>query len=65
MTDKNVVTIFCSNVVALAQATIGLHINQASDVAQSAVLVRPSLTGVLLLLDPSKAAVRRIAFNFG
>jgi Cu2+-exporting ATPase len=37
------------------------------DVAQSAadaVLLRPSLTGVLLLMDLSRAAVRRIAFNF-
>ncbi len=72
MADKSVITIFCgdgtNDAVALAQATIGVHINDTSEVAQSAadaVLVRPSLTGVLMLIDLSKAAVRRIGFNFG
>ncbi len=71
MTDEKVVAIFCgdgtNDAVALAQATIGVHINETSDVAQSAadtVLVRPSLTGLLILMDLSKAAIRRIAFNF-
>jgi heavy metal translocating P-type ATPase len=59
---------------ALAQATIGVHISPssstsdiASDAARAAadaVLLRPSLEGLLLLTDISKAAVRRIAFNF-
>jgi copper/silver-translocating P-type ATPase len=59
---------------ALAQATVGVHISPssstsdiASDAARAAadaVLLRPSLEGLLLLNDISKAAVRRIAFNF-
>lgn len=66
--------IFCgdgtNDAVALAQATIGVHINDTSgtDVAKSAadvVLMRPSLTGLLTLLDVSRKAVRRIGFNFG
>jgi Cu2+-exporting ATPase len=68
---KPVVTLFCgdgaNDAIALVQATIGVHINATSDVAQSAadaVLLRPSLAGVLLLMDLSGAAVRRIAFNF-
>ncbi|OTA79174.1 hypothetical protein M434DRAFT_38366 [Hypoxylon sp. CO27-5] len=57
-----------NDAVALAQATIGVHVNSgASDVAQSAadvVLMRPDLAGVLAMIDVSRAAVRRIAFNF-
>ncbi|THY24549.1 heavy metal translocatin [Aureobasidium pullulans] len=59
---------------ALAQATIGVHISLASSTsdiasdaaraAADAVLLRPSLEGLLLLTAISKAAVRRIAFNF-
>ncbi|KAI5197015.1 heavy metal translocatin [Aureobasidium subglaciale] len=59
---------------ALAQATIGVHISPssstsdiASDAARAAadaVLLRPSLEGLLILTAISKAAVRRIVFNF-
>jgi heavy metal translocating P-type ATPase len=59
---------------ALAQATIGVHISPssstsdiASDAARAAadaVLLRPSLEGLLLLTDISNAAVKRITFNF-
>jgi Cu2+-exporting ATPase len=62
------VTLFCGDgaddAVALAQATVGVHINATSDMAPraaDAALLRPSLAGVL---DLSRAAVRRIAFNF-
>jgi Cu2+-exporting ATPase len=65
------VTIFCgdgaNDAIALAQATVGVHISAISDVAQSAadaVLLRLSLAGVLLLMDLSGAAVRRNAFSF-
>ncbi|KAI6086247.1 heavy metal translocatin [Hypoxylon rubiginosum] len=57
-----------NDAVALAQATIGVHVNSGTDVAQSAadvVLVRPALAGLLVMLDVSRAAVRRVAFNFG
>ncbi|KAI1376928.1 heavy metal translocatin [Hypoxylon crocopeplum] len=57
-----------NDAVALAQATIGVHVNSGTDVAQSAadvVLMRPSLGGVLSMIDVSRAGVRRIAFNFG
>ncbi len=41
--------------------------NSGTDVAQSAadaVLVRPALSGILVLIDLSHAAIRRIIFNF-
>ncbi|KAK0120283.1 hypothetical protein ONS95_011689 [Cadophora gregata] len=70
--DRNKdVILFCgdgtNDAVALAQASIGLHMNSGTDVAQSAadaVLVRPALDGVLVLIDLSRAAFRRIVFNF-
>ncbi|KKY38946.1 putative copper-translocating p-type atpase [Diaporthe ampelina] len=66
--------IFCgdgtNDAVALAQATIGVHMNDSSgtDVAKSAadvVLMRPSLAGILTLVNVSKKSMGRIAFNFG
>ncbi|KAK4071816.1 hypothetical protein Purlil1_13308 [Purpureocillium lilacinum] len=64
--------IFCgdgtNDAVALAQATIGIHMNEGSDVAQSAadvVLMRPNLSGILTVLNMSKRSVNRIRFNFG
>ncbi|KAI0379820.1 heavy metal translocatin [Hypomontagnella monticulosa] len=57
-----------NDAVALAQATIGVHVNSGTDVAQSAadvVLMRPTLGGILTMIDVSRAAVRRVAFNFG
>ena len=56
-----------NDAVALAQATIGVHINEGTDVAQSAadvVLMRPSLSGILGIVRVSRKAMRRIAFNF-
>ncbi|MCJ1245511.1 hypothetical protein MMC30_002715 [Trapelia coarctata] len=55
---------------SLATASIGLHISAdgtGTDIAQSAadaVLLRPSLSGILTLMDLSRAAYRRIVFNF-
>ncbi|EXF81897.1 copper-translocating P-type ATPase [Colletotrichum fioriniae PJ7] len=69
---KEPVVIFCgdgtNDAVALAQATIGVHMSEGTDVAKSAadvVLVRPSLTGILTIIAISKKATHRIAFNFG
>ncbi|KAK2002771.1 copper-translocating P-type ATPase [Colletotrichum falcatum] len=66
------VVVFCgdgtNDAVALAQATIGVHMNEGTDVAKSAadvVLMRPSLAGILTVIGISKKATRRIAFNFG
>jgi heavy metal translocating P-type ATPase len=57
-----------NDAVALAQATIGVHMSSGTDIAQSAadiILVRPSLSGVLTIINVSKKAMRRVAFNFG
>ncbi|EFQ25815.1 copper-translocating P-type ATPase [Colletotrichum graminicola] len=66
------VVIFCgdgsNDAVALAQATIGVHMNEGTDVAKSAadvVLMRPNLAGILTIINISKRAIHRIAFNFG
>jgi Cu2+-exporting ATPase len=67
--------IFCgdgtNDAVALAQATVGVHVNHSgggTDVARSAadvVLMRPSLAGIPTLMRVSSKCVGRIAFNFG
>ncbi|KAF2276702.1 heavy metal translocatin [Westerdykella ornata] len=52
---------------ALKQADVGVHMNQGTDVAKSAsdvVLMTTRLHDVLILLDISKAAYRRIIANF-
>jgi len=71
MMDEKKIVLFCgdgtNDAVALAQADIGIHMNSGSDVAQTAaevVLMRPYLSGILVLLDLSKAAFHRIIFNF-
>lgn len=56
-----------NDAVALAQASIGLHMNEGTDIAQSAAdvaVMRPSLSGILILMDLSKAFHRRVVFNF-
>ncbi|KAF8863868.1 copper-translocating P-t [Acephala macrosclerotiorum] len=56
-----------NDAVALAQASIGIHMNEGTDIAQSAsdvVLMRPSLQGILTLIDLSKKFHRRVVFNF-
>jgi Cu2+-exporting ATPase len=71
---KQPIVVFCgdgtNDAVALAQATIGVHMNHSSgsDVAQSAadvVLMRPALGGLLSMIQTSKVSVHRIWFNFG
>lgn len=63
--------LFCgdgtNDAVALAQASIGIHIDGGTDIAQSAadaVLVRPALSGIIILIDLSTAFFRRVVFNF-
>ncbi|OPB43264.1 hypothetical protein A0O28_0111280 [Trichoderma guizhouense] len=71
--SKKPVVIFCgdgtNDAVALAQATIGVHMNEeGTDVAKSAadvVLMRPNLAGILTIIAVSRKSMRRIAFNFG
>ena len=70
--SKTPIVVFCgdgtNDAIALAQATIGVHINEGTDVARSAanvVLMRPNLYGVVTMINTSKAAMRRIRFNFG
>lgn len=68
---KKPIIVFCgdgtNDAVALAQATIGVHMNEGTDVAQSAadvVLMRPSLGGILTMMNASRKSVNRIKFNF-
>ncbi|CAG7926304.1 unnamed protein product [Penicillium olsonii] len=68
---KTPVVVFCgdgtNDAVALAQATIGVHMNEGTDVAQSAadvVLMRPYLAGIPAMMNASQQAVNRIRFNF-
>lgn len=69
--SKTPVTLFIgdgtNDAVALTQASIGVHVNEGTDLAQSAadvVLMRSALSGILFLIDLSKASMRRVAFNF-
>ncbi|EPE08084.1 copper-translocating p-type atpase [Ophiostoma piceae UAMH 11346] len=59
-----------NDAAAIAQATVGVHINSdgGTEVAQSAadvVLLRPDLNGLLVARAVSRKAVHRIVFNFG
>ncbi|KAL5051674.1 hypothetical protein BDW71DRAFT_214331 [Aspergillus fruticulosus] len=59
-----------NDAVALATATIGVHMNRdtGSDMAKSAadvVLMRPSLLSIVTMINISEKAVHRIKFNFG
>jgi len=57
-----------NDAVALAEASIGMHMNSGTDVAQSAadaIVLRSDLQSILTLIDLSKAFRRRVVFNFG
>lgn len=63
--------IFCgdgsNDAVALTQASIGIHMAGGTDVAKSAadvVLTQPSLAGILVLIDLSRASMWRVYLNF-
>ncbi|KAH7348439.1 P-type ATPase-like protein [Rhexocercosporidium sp. MPI-PUGE-AT-0058] len=67
----NSTVLFCgdgtNDAVALAQASIGMHMNGGTDVAQSAadaVLINPSLERIVTLINLSRAFYRRVVFNF-
>ena len=71
LAEKDSVVTFCgdgtNDAAALAQASIGVHMNEGTEIAQSAadaVLMRPSLKGILVMMDLSKAFYRRVVFNF-
>ncbi|KAL5383532.1 hypothetical protein DPSP01_005928 [Paraphaeosphaeria sporulosa] len=68
---KQSIVMFCgdgtNDAVALAQASIGVHMSGGTDVAKSAadiVLMRESLAGILVALTVSRKSMHRIAFNF-
>ena len=53
--------------VALVQATVGVYMSGGTDIAKGAadvVLASPNLGSLLLLMDLSRAAFRRIVLNF-
>lgn len=65
------VTIFCgdgsNDAIALARADIGIHMAGGTDVAKSAadvILTHKSLSGILALMDLSRASMRRVYLNF-
>ena len=71
MESDNHTVLFCGDGVndaaALSQASIGVHMGSSTGIAWSAgdaVLIRPSLEGILVLMDLSRDAWRQIVFNF-
>jgi Cu2+-exporting ATPase len=69
---REAIVLFCgdgtNDAPSLAQASIGVHMNGGTEVAASAadaVIMRPSLGGIVTLIDLSKAFHRRVVFNFG
>lgn len=69
--NKDNVVLFCgdgtNDAIALAQATIGVHMSGGTGIAQDAadvVLMRPSLLSIITLIDLSRAFHKRVLFNF-
>jgi cation transport ATPase len=53
-----------NDTIALAQATIGVHINEGTDVAKfvaDVVQMRPSLSGILVTVAVSRDSMHRVA----
>lgn len=71
LASPQTVVMFCgdgtNDAPALAQASIGVHMAGGTEIAQSAsdaILVRPALSGVVFLVDLSRAFFRRVVFDF-
>lgn len=71
MQAANNIVVFCGDGVndaaALSQASVGVHMNIGSRTewtAGDAVLIRPSLLGILVLIDLSRDSCHQIVFNF-
>ena len=71
MQAANNTVLFCGDGVndaaALSQASVGVHMNIGSGTewtAGDAVLIRPSLLGILVLIDLSRDSCRQMVFNF-
>ena len=71
MQAANNTVLFCGDGVndaaALSQASVGVHMNIGSRTewtAGDAVLIRPSLLGIVVLIDLSRDSCRQIVFNF-
>jgi len=71
LSDRGEIVLFCgdgtNDSIALAQAAVGVQINEGTDAARSAadvILMRPSLAGILMILEIAEAAHRRIILNF-
>ncbi|KAK5311201.1 hypothetical protein LTR93_011801 [Exophiala xenobiotica] len=68
--DAGKITLFCgdgtNDAVAVARASVGVQIESSSDVTRATadVVLLRNLDGVVNLLDVSKAAFRRVTFNF-
>ena len=71
ITSKDSTVLFCgdgtNDAIALAEAAIGMHVSGGTDIAKSAadaVLIRPNLKGIIVLMDLSQAFYRRVVLNF-
>ena len=71
MSGEGSMVLFCgdgtNDAVSLAEAHVGVHVSEGTDMARSAadvILMTPSLRGILTLIDLSSAAYRRIMLNF-
>ncbi|GMC25462.1 unnamed protein product [Saccharomyces cerevisiae] len=69
--SKRPVVVFCgdgtNDAIGLTQATIGVHINEGSEVAKLAadvVMLKPKLNNILTMITVSQKAMFRVKLNF-